>query len=304
VVPSCADSTYVPDPPELLLEAAELGEGFQFVVLGDGVALAQSPSGLRMTRIERQLLTFDVEGWPSELTPVSATDVGDGVAIVGCDATRCSAWQTQYDDATATLEPFALPEQLANLKGIAGRLGYFSHCLFGDGVWCNDEGGSWVAPPGLPDEAIAQLRGGALLTETGRLFVHTMDEAAGDFVGSWTEPVPRANHLRLSASGWGTVAYASDGAITFGNAGNSDDWASCTQSPAMLAGAGPGNRVGMDGTVYTEDYYREPSRCRTELTLPDLLDERETVCGLSRNWILMTRDSLWSASGGLMCAIG
>jgi hypothetical protein len=61
-----------------------------------------------------------------------------------------------------------------------------------------------------------------------------------------------------------------------------------------------------DGAVFATTYNNRTPRelCRTDLVLDEFIDSAPYVCGLSQNMLLLTKTSLWSVAGSLMCAIG
>ena len=199
------------------------------------------------------------------------------------------------------LAELPLPNVDAELQGLAQVHGQL--CLYGEGVHCIDEqGSSWTTA--LGDERVVDIDGSLLLTDIGQVYRQHWREDGGVWqpepspasADPATPPIP-VRYQRLNS--W--AAFSTEGYLLYPVG---DAWLQCRQQPAGLGGTSGGFWIDTSGSVYISTYSATRERCQATLQLPDFIDDDDQSCGLSKNWVVLTKTTLWSITGALRCAVG
>lgn len=307
-VQPCSAAQHPPLQPVELWTAQQLGAGYEFTHLSEGIALARNGNDWRAVlfgpreELRTIVLTSPQVNAEFEVLAVSRgserawvlAEVAGKLALLGF---------TMADRGPSQPMPaeLALPDVDARIQGLAHVQGQL--CLYGAGVHCTEEeDSSWTKA--LGDESVLDIDGSLLLTEIGQVYRHHWSDDGGDWQ---PEPSPAGADPAIPpipvryqrVNGW--AAFNTDGYLLYPLG---DRWLQCRQLPAGLAGTADGFWIDASGAVYTPTYSATRERCQATLQLPDFIDDEDQSCGLSPNWVVLTKTTLWSITGALRCAIG
>ncbi len=307
-------------PPAPLLEVRELGEGFEFVSLHDGVALARGPEQWAAVYIDPQrssLITAFTVRFSRDFEPDVVRDVWRGeqqaddppILALACSDRACDLFSTTEVDGLGvpmgwlTLWEPLRPEWEA--RGIVDLWPYdsggYSICVYGRGMACRIGPGAWEVVRAPELGFIRAVSSRLALTDTGVLLAAAVDEdGIIKLPIEWTEVASSEPLVRLSSAG----AFGMSG-LWLQDTGSG--FSSCTQQPALVAGTPPLDALDANGTAYSRQALGpnpayEPCRWPGTIDGP-VLGEAYITCGLARNWTLLTRDRLLAMHGSMSCVV-
>ncbi len=307
-VPACSEAQHPPEQPVELATAQQLGAGYVFTALSEGIALARDGNDWRAVLFEpreeiRTIVLRAAGNADLEILAVSrSSDRGLALAEVAGRPTLLEFTTARAGSSEPTLAEVALPDVDAQFIGLAHIPGHL--CLYGEGVHCIDEQGAWTTA--LSEERVLDIdrSRSLLLTESGQIYrLHRRESGA-----TWepengpqsadpaTAPIP-VRYQRLNH--W--AAFDAEGYLLYPNG---HAWLQCRQLPAGLAGTADGFWIDTAGSLYTPTYSTIRQRCKSSLQLPDFIGDADQGCGHSKNWVVLTKTTLLSITGALRCAIG
>jgi hypothetical protein len=299
----------------LLLRAEELGSGFQFEWLRENVALAVGASGMKVA-----IVSASFEGNRLEVSDLPALSAPlDNIAdiwrdpdpslerprlfLLACEALAgCRLLETVLaPGGVSTLqESSLLLDPSWQARGLFRPLpfdGTFELCVYGSGIHCNRDG---VWGEALPASVggITAARGLRALGADGRLFLGVLQTILdrGEYL-IWQASTAAARFSALTASG-----AIGDGELWRRN--DFDEPTLCGHEPPFRGGDGLLDALDENGFVYSNQRLEQGySPCRWPDPIPDVIGESYLDCGASRNWLVLTRQSLLSMHGALRCVL-